>query len=385
MANRTNQSKKMCVYIHWPFCRARCVYCGFFSTVGKEKLVPKYVTSLKNEIQAYKQLTGNYRVETLYLGGGTPSLVAPEYISEVVDCCKNNFDISPDIEITIEANPDSLSKDKLDAYLSYGVNRLSIGLQAWQDQSLKQLGRIHSQTEFVDKYKLARKVGFQSINVDLIFGFPGQTLNDWQESLNQVLQLEPDHMSIYSLELDNQSYWGKLHSQGKIKPVDEKLDREMYHWGVNRLEQAGLQQYEVSNFAKLGKICRHNKLFWEGYEYVGIGAGAYSFFNRTRYHDPESIEEYCRLRLRNQDSRNDIETTTADKENKEYWVLKLRLKEGLRRQEFVNKFGQDFESIWGIKLDRLKVERLIQVDKEGLRLTSKGLDVIDAVIRELAN
>ncbi|MBQ9267533.1 MAG: oxygen-independent coproporphyrinogen III oxidase [Clostridia bacterium] len=347
------------LYIHIPFCAQKCWYCDFNSYSGKEKLIDDYMIALKKEIQSYSL----HSLKTIYFGGGTPSFVDAKYIEEMLQLC--DF---AETEVTLEVNPGTATKEKLEAYLKAGVNRLSIGLQATQNRILKEIGRIHTLEEFERTYKLAREVGFQNVNVDLMFGLPDQTLKDVKESVAYLLTLKPEHVSCYSLI---------LHGETDKKMPSEEAEREMYHYIVNRLKEAGYIHYEISNFAKPGYESRHNLAYWNQEEYVGVGAGASSYVNGTRYTNVRNLEAYIG------GAKPEIEEVqNAEDRLREYMILRLRLLEGVDIATANEKFGINVEEKFDKAIEKMKHYGLLEVTDGHMRLTEKGLDLANVVWEE---
>ena len=297
------------IYIHIPFCKSKCYYCDFNSYAGRENLAGSYFDALYKEIMLRSRRLGGRQVCSVFIGGGTPSLVDPGYITKLIDVCREHFHVVDDAEISMESNPGTLTYDRLRAYRDAGVNRLSIGLQAWQDRILKSIGRIHNRQQFVDNLKAAEECGFDNINVDLIFGLPGQTLGDWMETLEAVTGFGPakhvsgqsehrpgpvKHISCYSLAIEEGTVFGDRLDARLLEPADDGLDREMYHRAVDMLAEKGFRWYEISNFAVPGYECRHNLLYWKTREYAGFGAGAHSYLDAVRFNNVYGIEEYIR-------------------------------------------------------------------------------------------
>lgn len=371
------------LYIHIPFCKSKCRYCGFFSQVGKESCLPSYFQALEKEITSYKQRLQNYQISSIYIGGGTPSLVNPDSIEKILNSCKENFDIKPDAEISIEANPETITSPKLEQYKKMGINRLSLGLQAWQDNLLQYLGRNSQTKDFLKAYDLARKAGFININVDLIFGIPNQTIDDWNESLEQVTKLNPEHISCYSLEIDEKSVFGKLYEQGRLEVLDEKHDRKMYRLARKKLKNAGYNHYEISNFAKSGFECRHNLDFWNYQQYIGFGAAAHSFFENSRYSNIYSIEDHVKNLLSGKLILEDSKQVILKKQMIEFTILGLRLIEGLNTKRFENLFGKNILEVLKKQFKKLEQLNLISIKKDKIKLTSRGLNLLDQVTLEL--
>jgi len=382
--NRQSQENdnKLGLYIHIPFCKSKCYYCDFFSFAGREDAIYPYFQALKNEIESYKGVLENYRIGTVFIGGGTPSVVNAIYIRELINNIRMHFNIDPGAEISIEANPGTLSFDKLAAYLDAGVNRLSIGMQAWQDRLLESIGRIHRSGEFVENFKLARKAGFTNINVDLIFGLPGQTFDDWAETINSVIELDPSHISCYSLKIEDGTVFGDMLREGKLKPIEDELDRQMYHFAIERLAEHGFLHYEISNFSKPGFECRHNLVYWEGRQYIGLGAGAHSYFNGKRYNNVCDLDSYINCGARMQFHKENIEEIDINEQISEYIILGLRLIRGVSADKFKLKFGRDIFDLFGEQIDNLISRGLLEFKDGTLRLTKSGLDLANQVFIE---
>ncbi len=371
--------QQISLYIHFPFCKQKCKYCAFFSKSGKERTIPTYLQAIRNEIAFYKDRLIDYEVSSIYLGGGTPSLLSANDVGKTINDLKTTFQFESDIEISIEVNPESIDKDKLKTYKKAGINRISIGLQAWQNKHLSYLGRLYTREQFETVLYAVKAVGFTNINLDLIFCYPKLTLKEWQETLDTVIRLNVHHIACYSLELEPNSVFGTLHKVGKFTPVKETTDRKMYRLAQELLTENGFVQYEISNFAKPGFECRHNLSFWHYQPYVGIGAGAHSFFMGKRYQNCENIESYCR-RMVNQ-KKLTIKAKRANKRGdlSEEIIHGLRLTEGLSIEKLNNKYSVDLLSKYSSVIKNLKSQKLITCSNSFLKLTKKGLDFADYV------
>lgn len=349
------------LYVHIPFCKQKCYYCDFNSYSNKENLIEEYIIALKNEIQSYS--FNEYK--TIYFGGGTPSYIDEKYILDVLKTlnCKNAQ------EITIEVNPGTVTKEKLKCYLENGINRLSIGLQATQNDILKNIGRIHTLEEFEKTYQNARSVGFKNISVDLMFGLPNQTLDNVKESLEYIVKLNPEHISCYSLIVHNNIF--------KNLPNDEE-ERGMYYKIVKTLKEVGYIHYEISNFAKPTFESKHNLVYWNQGEYVGVGAGASSYIDKTRYTNVCSIFKY----IENFQNRTIEEVQDKEAQEREYIILKTRLIDGLEIEEMNQKFGIDVCEKYKTQLDKMIKYELLEKENGRIKLTSKGLDLANVVWEE---
>ncbi len=351
------------VYVHIPFCKQKCLYCDFNSYDKKEKIISNYFEALLKEIK----MSGlKEELNTIYLGGGTPSFVDVKYIENVM------YILPKANEITIEINPGTIDEEKLLVYKSIGINRISIGLQATQNNILKEIGRIHTLADFEEAYKLARKVGFDNINVDLMHGLPNQKIKDFMESVDYVVELNPEHISCYSLILHGNIF--------KNLPTNEE-EREMYYYAKNKLKQNNYIHYEISNFAKVGKESKHNLVYWNQEEYIGYGAGASSYQNSERYTNISNLEKYING-INNNESVKIIEEI-QDFENKlnEYIILKLRLIKGININEINQKFKINVLDKYKEKFEKLKKLNLINIDNY-IYLTDKGLDLANIVWEE---
>ncbi len=374
--------KNLGLYIHIPFCKAKCNYCDFNSYPGKEALMEPYFHALETEIGRRGAELRDAEFSTVFIGGGTPSLAGSWLIHSLMNACRRHFRLSGRAEISMESNPGTLSFEKLTAYKACGINRLSIGLQAWQDRLLKELGRIHGREEFEENMKLARKAGFKNINVDLIFGLPGQTMNDWRETVSGVVALEPSHISCYSLKIEEGTVFGSRLASGELEEPDDGLDRKMYRYAVDRLESYGYKHYEISNFAGPGMECRHNLIYWQAEEYLGIGAGAHSYLNGCRFNNVYGIEDYTDGIENGRELRENEQYIDKDEAMSEYMILGLRLIDGVSAEAFRQRFGEDMGSVFGSRLARLEHKQLLERDGDRWRLTEAGLDFGNTVFME---
>ena len=368
------------VYVHIPFCKKKCDYCDFISYCNKDNLIDDYVQAVKAEIQSQNIKP---EITTIYIGGGTPSYIDSKYIIEILEKIKEK-NVSSNAEITIEVNPGTVTKEKLEDYIKSGINRISIGLQTTNDELLKQIGRIHNFTQFLETYKLAKKVGFKNINVDLMLGLPNQRIKDLKESLEQIIKLKPKHISVYSLIVEDGTPIANKIEKGEMQLPDEELERNMYWFVKNTLELNGFIHYEISNFAKKGYESKHNLNCWNQKEYIGIGASAHSYRDITRYSNTENIEEYIENVNNGNFNRNKIihEVQKEDDAKKEFMLLGLRKIKGVDINLFKNKFGDNPIYLFRNELKKLTDERLLIIDDNNIRLTNKGLDLANLVWEE---
>jgi oxygen-independent coproporphyrinogen III oxidase len=375
-------NKQVGLYIHIPFCKAKCFYCDFNSYAYKDELVPAYFDALERELEITADIAKEYSIKSIFIGGGTPSYIKADYIYKTIKRCRDIFNIEPNAEISIESNPGTLTVEKLNAYKESGINRLSMGLQAWQNQILKRLGRIHDIDDFIKNYKEAEKVGFENINVDLIFGIPGQTLNEWLNTLSNVIRLGSRHLSCYSLKIEEGTVFDKRVKSGKMVPIDDDIDREMYHETIRILNSYGYNHYEISNFAREGYECRHNLIYWNAEEYLGFGAGAHSYVKGKRFNNEYSLERYIALLSEGKDFHENVEIITKEDSMSEYMILGLRLIKGIDKNEFKERFNEDIMALYQDKINKLIDEELLESINNNLRLTPKGLDLANRVFVE---
>lgn len=375
-------NKNIGIYIHIPFCRAKCFYCDFNSFACRDELVPAYFDALKKEIALNAEKLRGYTIKTVFIGGGTPSVVDSQYIYDVLNLLNENLNIDQKAEISIETNPGTLTCEKLEIFKNMGINRLSIGLQAWQDRILEMIGRIHTVKEFEENFKLARKVGFDNINVDLIFGVPGQSFEDWCETLKCVTALGPEHLSCYSLKIEEGTVFGNRLESGELVPLDDDIDREMYSYCKDYLYQKGYKHYEISNFAKSGYECRHNLVYWYIEEYIGFGAGAHSFFESTRFNNVCDIEGYIASIMNNKVPSENAEVIDKKGSMTEFMILGLRLIDGVSIEDFRSRFDEEVYNVYGNEIDKLVERGLLVVKEDTMFLSPLGLDFANQVFME---
>ena len=379
------------LYLHIPFCARKCAYCDFLSFAVPERAYYVYVEKLIEELHSQSRVFGEYQVTSVFIGGGTPSLLPPELMEGLLGVLQGCFTILPEAEITIEANPGTLTMEKLETYLEGGVNRLSIGLQSGDDTELKMLGRIHSYDEFLKSYQRARQAGFTNINVDLMSGLPGQTLLSWRNTLRKIMMLKPEHISAYSLILEEGTPFFERYASrpgGESPPhlrsaEYEETDREMYYLTRELLADQGYERYEISNYAKPGYECRHNLGYWTGVEYLGLGLGASSYTHGYRYHNTVDLNEYLSLDLGQPGiASRDIQELSMEEHMEEFMFLGLRLMQGVSGSEFLSRFGQNMWNVYGTVLEKLTEQGLLAVEAPFIRLTDLGIDVSNMVLSE---
>lgn len=371
------------IYIHIPFCKQKCFYCDFCSFANKNEMQEKYVETVINEI---KNITHKekYTITTIYLGGGTPSILNPEYIKNILQEIKSSFKILDDAEITIEINPGTVNEEKLKRYKEYGINRLSIGLQSANDKILKNIGRIHDYKQFEETFFFARKCGFKNINVDLMIGLPTQAIEDVKQTLEKIIQKNPEHISVYSLIIEEGTTIEKLINENKLQLPDEETERIMYWTVVNELKENGYNQYEISNFSKKTYESKHNTNCWKQKQYIGLGTSAHSYLNKKRYSNTNNIEEYIKNIQESNISKNITihEEQTEESTMNEYMLLGLRMIQGININEFKQKFKTDPTIKYKEILEKLQKENLIQITKTSIKLTKQGIDFGNIVWEE---
>ncbi len=374
------------IYVHIPFCKQKCRYCDFTSFSCMEDRYDDYFKCLTQEIKekADELNKEDIEIDTVYIGGGTPSIVPAEYIENVAKLIFKKFKVLENAEITIEVNPGTVDKEKLDKYFQIGINRLSIGLQSANDNLLKMLGRIHTYSEFEDVYEKARLAGFKNINVDLMIGLPNQKMEDAQNSLNKIIEKSPEHISVYSLIVEEGTKMYDLIESGELILPNEDLEREMY-WKVKEvLQENGYNHYEISNFAKQGYESKHNSNCWKQHSYLGFGVAAHSYYDGIRYSNISDLKRYID-NFKNGESVYNIifhEKQSKEQMMKEYMLLGLRKIDGVLISEFKEKFVDNPLYVFRNQLDNLVKQDLIEVSDNNIYLTNKGLDLANIVWME---
>ena len=373
------------IYIHIQKKKKKCSYCDFKSFENiNENIKKEYIEALIKEIQLTKN-NSNYIVSTIYIGGGTPSFIDEKYIKEILQAIYKKWEIKPEVEITIEINPGTINKSKLEAYRMMGINRLSIGLQSTNDYLLKKIGRIHNYQDFLDTYILARKTGFENINVDLMLALPEQTLENLMQSVRKIINLNPEHISIYSLILEENTELFSKVQKGEEALVKDELEREMYWKSKEAFEEAGYIHYEISNYSKKGYESKHNKNCWSQKEYLGFGIAAHSYLEEKRFCNIDNLNKYIEnIKKGNLEENRIIEEKNRTKENiaKEYMMLGLRKIEGVSISEFQRKFELNPLFYFRFEISKLQKLDLIEVDLDNIRLTKRGLDLANIVFEE---
>jgi oxygen-independent coproporphyrinogen-3 oxidase len=390
------RGKPLGLYIHIPFCVRKCNYCDFLSFSGiSDEDQKAYFRSLLREIEYYSEIYGNeYYVDTIFIGGGTPSLTDESLISEFLQAVRRGFFVDEDAEITIESNPKTLTDYKLRVYLEFGVNRLSIGAQSFNDNLLRYLGRVHTSEDFLTTYSMARECGFRNINIDLMFAIPGQTMEIWLDTLSRALGLAPEHISFYSLQLEEGTPFFRMFQEESLREVDDELDRDMYHRAIEILRENGYLHYEISNAAKAGRQCRHNLKYWSMDEYLGLGLGAHSFLDGTRFSNETDLERYIRADMRNngvpgQEGGGPFAVwshhNSREDSISEFLFTGMRKTEGVSLKDFAARFGQPVEEIFSAdwrRIQRFIKEGYLIRSGDNMHFTEKGIDISNTILTE---
>ena len=371
------------LYIHIPFCVEKCFYCDFNSYKIQNKNEKKeYIKNLKKEINLYKEEFKDKYFDTIFLGGGTPSILEGEELEEIFNEIYKNFSILKDAEITIECNPGTLTKKKLQTMKKCGVNRLSIGLQTTQNKNLKYIGRIHTYEIFEKNYKEALEVGFENINIDLMYSLPNQSFDEYKESLDKVIRLSPTHISSYSLILEENTKLHKMYENKEFELNSDELDIKIYDYTIDKLKENGYNHYEISNYSKNNYECKHNIIYWKCENYLGLGAGASGYINNIRYKNVDSINDYNRLLKNNQKPIEEINKLTSKDKIEEAIIMNLRMTEGIDILEFNKKYDINFKEKYNNILEKLKYENLIIEKNNRVFFTRRGRQISNTVLIE---
>ncbi len=388
------------IYIHIPFCVKKCLYCDFLSGVFDEKMQRRYVAALCTEIKYMAPGFKESEVVTIYVGGGTPSWLSEDLMDDIITTVKQNFHVNPLAEVSVECNPGTLSSEKLNLYRSIGINRLSIGLQSANDDELKELGRIHDYNRFLHTFDLVRKAGFDNVNVDVMTGLPHQTIEKLEKTLNAVTMLRPEHISAYSLIIEKGTPFYEKYKFDAVKqqagmptedlPTDEE-SYKLYKFTMDYLAKKGYQRYEISNYARNGKVCRHNLGYWDRVPYLGLGLGAASLIDNVRTSNIRDIYKYVETSEAiaagkavesefNSPYAQTQEILSKKDAMEEFMFLGLRKIDGVARSDFQKMFGIDIEAIYGPILTALRNEGFMDAKEGRLFLTDIGIDVSNQVL-----
>jgi len=370
--------KDISLYIHIPFCKQKCFYCDFPSYARIDHLREDYVKALCKEIK-WKNITHN--IKSIFIGGGTPSYLSSKDLKILLETI-NTLNLDENIEFTIECNPGTVDEEKLIVMKEGGINRISMGLQAVQNSLLKEIGRIHSYKTFEENFKLARKVGFDNINVDLMFGLPNQKLEEWKESLELITNLGADHISAYSLIVEEGTPFYKLWERNKLILPSEEDEREMYKITKEILNNSGYEQYEISNYAKNGKECFHNKVYWKLEEYIGLGSASSSYYEGKRIKHIEDVAEYIERINSNQSVVQEIIENSIEDNMEEFMFMGLRLIKGIKIEEFNRNFGINILDIYKESVENNIKKELLVIENGYIKLTEKGIELSNSVMSD---
>jgi oxygen-independent coproporphyrinogen-3 oxidase len=370
---------KIGLYIHIPFCVSKCHYCDFLS-FPKSELHGVYTEVLIKEIKNYAKVLGSlYTVKSVFMGGGTPTMLPPLLLAAICEAVTDSFHLEPDAEWTIEANPGMISKDILQVIKTYPINRVSLGLQSTHNRLLKVIGRRHTFEDWEKSIDSLKQQTNCAINTDLMFAIPSQTILEFEQTLQQVGKYELDHLSVYGLILEEGTRFWDLYHQGQLELVDELTDREMYHYAKNYLNAMGYKQYELSNWAREGKTCKHNILYWQREEYIGVGLGSHSFLNHTRYHNETDIQKYVEMNGNLNLLKQEQEYITQKMAIEEFMFLGLRMTEGVSLQNFKELFREDLLNVYKSQLNKWIKHGVLVKNKDRICLSDYGMDICNEV------
>lgn len=371
--------KTIGIYIHIPFCDKICNYCDFTVFQGATSKQEIYINALKNEIKLRENKS--FVVDSIFIGGGTPSIINAKYIFDILKKIKESFTVLEDIEITIETNPKTLDIEKLDTYERAGINRLSLGVQSFNDEILKDLGRNHNSIDALETISLIKKYKF-SLNLDLIFGYEKQSLTMLNKDLDIVESIYPDHISYYSLIIEEGTKFGSLYNCGKLKYMYDEDERKMYHNIVERLNKIGIEQYEISNFAKKGKQSEHNKKYWKCKEYLSFGVGAHSYIDFKRFSNTKNFSKYLKLLEKGEFPIDFEEYLEINTRKFERIIMNMRLNEGISLENYNLEFGEDFYLKNKKIIDRYVFDGVVKIENKMLKFTDFGRDITDKFFLE---
>ena len=374
---KNNRRSPLELYVHIPFCVRKCQYCDFLSGPSDEETKDRYIEALLKEIRAAEH-TEDYEIVSVFIGGGTPSALKAEAIASIMRTLQEKFFFCEDAEVTIEANPGTVDPEKLTIYRNVGINRLSLGLQSTDAEELKLLGRIHSYEEFLKSYEWAREAGFSNINIDLMFAIPGQTGEAWRQHLYQVAELNPEHISAYSLIIEE----GTPFAEQNLDLPDEDTEYQMYEDTAEILERYGYRQYEISNYAKQGYMCRHNAGYWQRLEYLGFGLGASSLYGGMRFSNTHQMREYLKESRNPDQIRKDVTVLSRNEQIEEFMFLGLRMTEGISEKKFEENFNVRLMDIYGDILQKYEETGFMEHIETKWRLTRKGIHVSNHILAD---
>ncbi len=371
--------KQIGLYIHIPFCEKKCYYCDFTSVPGNMELIRKYEKYLIKEIVIQAEKFGKYDIGTIFIGGGTPSVLEQTSIGNILGIIRERFKIVPDAEISMEINPGTLTYEKAVSYKNAGINRVSMGIQSMNDNNLRIIGRIHSKDQVVSTVDILRNAGFENINGDLIFGLPHQSVDDFHKTLDKVKELNLEHISMYGLILEENTLLYHWYKKGLVSMPSEDEERHMYHSGIRMLEQNGYRQYEISNLAKKGFECRHNLGYWKLNPYIGVGLSSHSSIDNRRYWNTSVFNEYFSMIDENILPISGEETISKDLMESEYLILRIRLNEGISFVDYETRFNRSFMQKYERVVNKHIETGLLMISEDRISLTDKGKDLSNLV------
>ena len=376
--------KKIGLYIHVPFCLKKCLYCSFYSEPVRPEqlLVREYVEALNIEIKRAADRADEKEIGTIYMGGGTPTLLSAQQLASLLENLNRHFHLLDDIEFTVEANPGTIDREKASILRTYGVNRISLGMQAAQDHLLSLIGRVHTYESTLRSYEMIKEAGFENVNVDLMYGLPRQTTKEWLHTLKEAVRLDPDHISAYSLFLEEATPLAVQHKRGETALPSEEEEELMYDQTEDILPSRGFSRYEISSYAKPQKECLHNQIYWLNEEYTGLGAAAFSYADRCREKNINRVTEYLFRIFSDQSAKDWQERLSLENEMGETMMMGLRMKRGVRFSYFKDRFGQDLLQVFGQEIAYLQELGLVGMDEESVFPTGKGFRYNNAVGRE---
>ena len=370
--------KEISLYIHIPFCKQRCFYCDFPTFSGKERFRKDYIEALVKEIE---EKCSDYLIKTIFIGGGTPSYLEENELEKLL-ITVSKLNLSDKLEYSMECNPGTVNEEKLKIMKKYGINRISFGLQSCNDNLLKKIGRIHTFDEFLENYNLARKVGFNNINVDLMYGLPNLTIKDWENTLERICDLKPEHISAYSLIIEEGTAFHNLYEKNILKLPSEDDERVMDKLTKEILKANGYHQYEISNFALEGKECEHNKVYWSLKEYIGVGSASSSYIDGSRFSNTTNINDYIEKINNNVSVVIDKYENSIEDEMEEFVFMGLRMISGIDLLRFKKKFGIDINSIYKEVIEKNIKDGLLVVEENKMFLTAKGMELSNSVMSD---
>tara|TARA_Y100001935_G_C17303816_1_gene510964 strand:- start:2029 stop:3234 length:1206 start_codon:yes stop_codon:yes gene_type:complete len=386
---RNNES--LGIYIHIPFCQTKCFYCDFNTYTKIEDQIDEYISCVISEINIWGEILGKSSIRSIFFGGGTPSYIDSKYIKIILDSIHENFYVDKNIEVTLETNPNDVSKNKFIDLISIGINRISMGVQSFDDSLLRMLGRRHDSKEAESSYKTLRETGFDNLSIDLMYGLPYQSIQSWENTLDKSIYLKPNHISLYSLQVENGTpLKSKINSGAYEKPDDDKA-AEMYEIAEKKLFNKNFFQYEISNWSKKSFECVHNKIYWENNFYLGIGAGAHSRINNFRFSNIKSPKKYINTLMNNKvlksetmkiDFIENLDSLSFSDEISETMMMGMRLNQGIKLEKFKQKFGKTIYEIFDNEIKKLKNLNLIEINETHIRLSSKGRLLGNEVFQE---